>query len=100
MGLHEVRPTELLWNNLIVLIYPIHTDDLLLIVHLLLSLIKLLIGRQIAMLARIVNRVILAHGLEPILACGDSGARFRPVPATGLGVAIVVGGCHLLLTLF
>jgi hypothetical protein len=73
--LNEVWPTELLRDHLIVLIGPIDADDLL-VVRLLMSLIKLLIGRQIAMLARIVSRVILTHRCEPVLTCVGPASSF------------------------
>jgi hypothetical protein len=74
--LHKIWSTELLRDHLIVLVGPINADDLLLVVRLLLSLIKLLIGRQIAMLARIVSRVILTHRCEPVLTCVGPASGF------------------------
>lgn len=94
--LHETWPTELLRDHLIVLIGPICADDLLLIVRLLLSLIKLLVGRQIAILARIVNRVILTRRCEPVLTCVGPASGFRAVTAAGLGGAVVVRRDHML----
>ena len=74
--LHEVWTTELLRDHLIVLVGPINADNLVLVVRVLLSLIKLLIGRQIAMLTRVVSRVILTHRCEPVLTCVGPASGF------------------------